>query len=362
MTRPLVLGIESSCDDTSLALYAPDQNRVLACTSYNQNSAHQYFGGVVPEIASREHLSHLPRLFELVLEQSGAKASDITAIGVTCRPGLIGSLLIGVSYARALSYALDVPLYGIDHLEGHIFSIFIERAPVYPFLSLLISGGHSHLYLVEAFGRYQILARTLDDALGEAFDKIAKMLGLTYPGGAELEKLAELSGGELAFPTPLQGQKTLDFSFSGLKTFALYSIQAQNLSTAPSLLDFERWQKTKTADEIAFAANLALGFQKRISLFLGDRIEKAIRQTGVRRLGICGGVAQNRFLQQAFTKLAEKHGAELYQPIKTYMADNGAMIAYLAALYQTAGPPDHFVPESLSPLGRKKLQAPLVAG
>jgi len=351
----MILGIESSCDDTSVALYNVGTKKIIASQTYNQAKSHAKFGGIVPEIASREHLSQLPGLISALWAESGSSFSDLKAIAVTSQPGLIGSLLIGVSYARALSYALKIPLLGVDHLEAHIFSAFLEQnPPVYPFLSLLISGGHTHLFLVEGFQKYVLLGRTLDDALGEAFDKVAKMLGLSYPGGPELEKIAKFpTDQECKFPIPLQGKPGMNFSFSGLKTFARNAILARMQKQPQALMTAEDlWDKLSTKDQKQTIA-IAQGFQKSVFDFLLDRLEKASKITKCGKISICGGVAQNLFFQSRLQNLAQKLAWEIYTPHRQYIADNGSMVAFLASLYWEKDQslfPNLFQARSISPL------------
>ncbi len=313
-----VLGIESSCDETAVAVY-DDERGLLAHRLHSQVAMHQEYGGVVPELASRDHVR---RLLPLVRETLAAAASDresIDAVAYTAGPGLIGALLVGTAFARGLAYSWGKPAVGVHHLEGHLLAPLLEaRTPVFPFLALLVSGGHTQLVDVAGLGRYQILGETLDDAAGEAFDKTAKMLGLPYPGGAALARLAETGrSGRFVFPRPMLDRPGLSFSFSGLKTAALVALRGR----VPD-------------DETR--ADVARGFQEAVVDTLAEKSRRALRATGHRRLVVAGGVGANRQLRQRLEAVAAECGAELYFPRVEFCTDNGAMIALAGCLRMAA--------------------------
>jgi len=309
-----VIGIESSCDETAVAVYDLEQG-LLSHRLYSQVAMHQAYGGVVPELASRDHVR---RLLPLVREALAAARSDRTSIdGVayTAGPGLIGALLVGAGFARSLAYAWGKPAVPIHHLEGHLLAPLLEAdAPAFPFLALLVSGGHTQLVDVSSLGRYRILGETLDDAAGEAFDKTAKMLGLPYPGGAALAALAEAGrSGRFVFPRPMLDRPGLMFSFSGLKTAALVALRGRAVD-----------------DEIR--ADVARGFQEAVVDTLAEKSRRALRATGHRRLVVAGGVGANRKLRERLAAVALESGAKLYFPRAEFCTDNGAMIALAGCL------------------------------
>jgi N6-L-threonylcarbamoyladenine synthase len=314
-----VLGIESSCDETAVAVY-DDAKGLLSHRLHSQVAMHQAYGGVVPELASRDHIR---RLLPLVREALAAAASDqasIDGIAYTAGPGLIGALLVGAGFATGLSLAWGRPAIGIHHLEGHLLAPLLEpEAPEFPFLALLVSGGHTQLVDVAALGEYRILGETLDDAAGEAFDKTAKLLGLPYPGGAALAKLAE-SGhrGRFEFPRPMLDRPGLDFSFSGLKTAALVALRGHAM------------------DENS-RADVARGFQEAVVDTLAEKCRRALLQTGHERLVIAGGVGANRALRERLLEIVAGVGARLYFPRPEFCTDNGAMIALAGAKRLAAG-------------------------
>lgn len=297
-----ILGIETSCDETGVAIYDSERG-LVAHALHSQVKLHAQYGGVVPELASRDHIRNLVPL----LEQVGAKAGAIDAIAYTKGPGLIGALLVGAGFAKALAYAWQVPCVGIHHMEGHLLAAFLDQQhPAYPFLALLVSGGHTQLIAVQEFGKYQILGETIDDAAGEAFDKTAKLLGLEYPGGPLLAKLAEQGRpGKYEFPRPMLDKPGLDFSFSGLKTQALYAIKDRELSGQDK-------------------ADLAWAFEDAIVDTLAKKCLRAITQTGLQDLVIAGGVGANSKLRARLSSLPVK----TYFPNLEFCTDNGAMIAY----------------------------------
>ncbi len=307
----LTLGIETSCDETGIALYEPTRG-LLAHVIHSQTDTHAKFGGVVPELASRDHVTKILPLMNGVLQEAGVSAKDIQGIAYTKGPGLVGALLVGAMVARTLGFALKVPTVGVHHLEGHLLAPFLEPVPPrFPFLALLVSGGHTELITVAKFGSYELIGDTLDDAVGEAFDKTAKLLGLGYPGGAALAKLAEQGQpGRFTFPRPMVDRPGLDFSFSGLKTFAMNTLR-------------------EAGDDEATKADVAYAFQKAAVDTLTIKCTRALKQTGMKRLVVAGGVGANTALRESLFKMCEKLGVELYFPRPLFCTDNGAMIAYV---------------------------------
>jgi N6-L-threonylcarbamoyladenine synthase len=320
-----ILGIETSCDETGLALYDLDSG-VLRQRLYSQIERHREYGGVVPELASRDHVAKAaPLLRELLVEAGGLSVID--GIVYTRGPGLMGALMVGASLARGLAWALDRPLLGIHHMEGHLLAPMLSpQPPAFPFVALLVSGGHTMLVDVAAIGRYRILGESLDDAVGEAFDKTAKLLGLPYPGGPELAALAAtVEDSPLRFPRPMVDRPGLDFSFSGLKTFALNTMQ--------QLSPLDDRQRA----EIAFA------FERAVVDTLVIKCRRALRQTGRERLVVAGGVGANRRLRASLRGMVAEAGGEVFFPELEYCTDNGAMIAYAGAQRLAAGQRDEGV-------------------
>jgi len=310
----LVLGIETSCDETGVALY---DGRLLAQAVHSQVAMHEAYGGVVPELASRDHIRRLVPLARQVFESAKKQIHELSAIGYTEGPGLAGALLVGASFARGLAQALGIPAIGVHHLEGHLLSpLLSERAPEFPFVALLVSGGHTQLMRVEAVGEYALLGETQDDAAGEAFDKTAKLLGLGYPGGPALEQLA-LKGapGRHRLPRPMLASGNLDFSFSGLKTAVLTLVK----------------HETPAAH-----ADIARAFVDAIVEVLVAKCVRALEMTGLDRLVVAGGVGANRQLREALTAQAARSRFEVFYPEPALCTDNGAMIALTAALKMTA--------------------------
>ena|SRR5438067_120305 len=310
----LVLGIETSCDETGVALYesATDaaSGRLLAHAVHSQVAMHEAYGGVVPELASRDHIQRLVPLTRRILDAAGRRIGDLGGIGYTEGPGLAGALLVGASFAHALGESLGIPVIGIHHLEGHLLSpLLSERQPAFPFVALLVSGGHTQLMQVEGVGRYRLLGETQDDAAGEAFDKTAKLLGLGYPGGPALSALAE-SGkpGRYQLPRPMLTSGDLDFSFSGLKTATLMLVR----------------QKGAPAD-------IARAFVDALVEVLVAKSMRALESTGTKRLVVAGGVGANKQLRAALDAEARKRSLEVYYPEPELCTDNGAMIAFAAA-------------------------------
>lgn len=305
----LVLGIESSCDETGVALYDSEQ-KLVAHQIYSQISLHALYGGVVPELASRDHIRKLPLLVKAALDEAGKNYSDIDGIAFTEGPGLIGALMVGALYAQGLGYALKIPVMGINHMEAHLQAVNLEDdVPDYPFMTLLVSGGHSQLVLVKAFGEYEILGDTLDDAVGEAFDKTAKLMGLPYPGGAKLAKMAE-SGDDKAydFPRPMIHSGDLKFSFSGLKTKVAMTIKESTEADYP---------------------NIAASFQRAVIDTLVTKAKRAVKEYKVTSIVIAGGVAANKLLRQELALVMDPLGIRVLYPRPLFCTDNGAMVAYV---------------------------------
>jgi N6-L-threonylcarbamoyladenine synthase len=304
-----VIGIESSCDETAVAVYDADRG-LLSHRLYSQVAMHQAYGGVVPELASRDHVRRLLPLVREALADAQSDRESIDGVAYTAGPGLIGALLVGAGFATSLGYAWGKPVMGIHHLEGHLLAPLLEpNPPGFPFLALLVSGGHTQLVDVAALSEYRILGETLDDAAGEAFDKTAKLLGLPYPGGAALAKLAEAGRSDrFVFPRPMLDRPGLDFSFSGLKTAALVALRG------------------RVVDD-AIRADVARGFQEAVVETLAEKCRRALELTSHRRLVIAGGVGANRRLRERLAEVARGAGAELYFPRAEFCTDNGAMIA-----------------------------------
>jgi N6-L-threonylcarbamoyladenine synthase len=305
-----VLGIETSCDETGVALYDGDQG-LLADALYSQVGLHARYGGVVPELASRDHVRKLLPLVEKVLDDAGVDAAGIDGVAFTAGPGLIGALLVGAITGRSLAWAWGVPSVAIHHMEGHLLAPMLEAdAPAFPFLALLVSGGHSMIVQVDGVGRYRVLGDTVDDAVGEAFDKTAKLIGLPYPGGPALAELAQRGDpGRFDFPRPMVDRPGLDFSFSGLKTFALNT-----------------WRQSAQTDRDR--ADIARAFEDAVVDTMAIKCRRAVRQAGVKRLVIAGGVGANRRLRRRLAELMEQEGGEVFYPRPAFCTDNGAMIAY----------------------------------
>ena len=306
----LLLAIESSCDETAAAV-VKDGRTILSNIIASQISVHADYGGVVPEIASRKHLEMISVVIEEALQAAGVSFADIEGIAVTQGPGLAGALLVGISTAKALAYALGIPITGVNHIEAHLLAIYLERSVEFPFVALAVSGGHTHLYLVEAVGRYRTLGQTIDDAAGEAFDKVAKLLGFSYPGGAHIDRLADRGNpGAIRFPRPLMRDKSYNFSFSGLKT---------------SVLNYLK--KNPHAIEGDFLEDLCASFQAAVCDVLTGKVAAIVATTGVKRVVVAGGVACNSGLRREMARLADQEGLELHIPSPLLCSDNAAMIA-----------------------------------
>jgi N6-L-threonylcarbamoyladenine synthase len=316
-----VIGIESSCDETAVAVYDADRG-LLSHRLHSQVAMHQAYGGIVPELASRDHVRRLLPLVREALADAASGRESIDGVAYTAGPGLIGALLVGAGFARSLAYAWDRPAVGVHHLEGHLLAPLLEpNPPAFPFLALLVSGGHTQLVDVPGLGRYSILGESLDDAAGEAFDKTAKLLGLPYPGGAALAQLAERGrGGQFAFPRPMLDRPGLEFSFSGLKTAALVALRGRVLD-----------DQTR--------ADVACAFQEAVVATLVEKSRRALLLTGHRRLVVAGGVGANLALRERLRALGRDSGAELYFPRPEFCTDNGAMIALAGCMRLQAGMP-----------------------
>lgn len=318
----LVLGIESSCDETGMALYSTSAGGVLlAHALHSQVRMHQAYGGVVPELASRDHIRRLVPLLRQVLVDSGCSLTDIDAVAYTQGPGLAGALLVGAAFAEALATALDRPSVPVHHLEGHLLSPLLSRTPPrFPFVALLVSGGHSQLMRVTGVGAYALMGETLDDAAGEAFDKTAKLLGLGYPGGPALAELAEAGRAErVKLPRPMLTSGDLNFSFSGLKTAVLTKVR--------ELATISEQQR----------ADIARGFQDAIVEVLVSKALRAVAVSGLGQLVVAGGVGANRELRRQLDARAGKAGIAVFYPELEFCTDNGAMIALAGALRLQTG-------------------------
>jgi N6-L-threonylcarbamoyladenine synthase len=310
----ITLGIESSCDETGIALYQTGRG-LLAHALHTQIAMHSEYGGVVPELASRDHVQRVVPLIREVMQKANVTFDQLDAIAYTQGPGLGGALLVGASVANSLAYALDIPTIGIHHLEGHLLSpLLSDPAPEFPFVALLVSGGHTQLMRVDGVGRYELLGETLDDAAGEAFDKSAKLLGLGYPGGPALAKLAASGrSGIYKLPRPMLHSGNLDFSFSGLKTAVLTLVRQSD-------------DKQQTRADIACAT------QEAIIDILAHKARAALVQTGLSQLVVAGGVGANQLLRQRLTDEIGKRGGRVFYPDMEFCTDNGAMIAFAGAL------------------------------
>ncbi|MBI5586023.1 MAG: tRNA (adenosine(37)-N6)-threonylcarbamoyltransferase complex transferase subunit TsaD [Deltaproteobacteria bacterium] len=336
----LILGIETSCDETAAAVLKGGRE-LLSDIIYSQVAIHRPYGGVVPELASRNHLDKIVPVVEEALNRAGIGFKDLDGLAVTRGPGLVGALLIGLSFAKAVSAACRIPLVGVNHLEGHICSIFLEQDVPFPFLSLTVSGGHTSLYLVREIGSYQLLGQTRDDAAGEAFDKVAKLLQLGYPGGGIIEDLARQGRPSIPFPRAIPSRATLDFSFSGLKTAVVNYVK--------------KFPESGNGSGALPVADIACSFQEAVVDMLIRKVKLARQETNVPRLALSGGVVSNGYLRERFQALAEEEDLELYIPDRRYCTDNAAMIAWLGRHYLERGCRDDLELDALSrwPVGRK---------
>ncbi|AHE66336.1 tRNA (adenosine(37)-N6)-threonylcarbamoyltransferase complex transferase subunit TsaD [Legionella oakridgensis] len=321
-----VLGIESSCDETGVAIFDSKQG-LLAHVLYSQIKLHQNFGGVVPELASRDHVKHLVTLVDEALCQANLNKSQLDAVAYTAGPGLIGALLTGACFAKSFAFALQIPALAVHHLEAHLLAAKMDMPALnFPFLVLLVSGGHTQLLEACALGEYRLLGDTLDDAVGEAFDKTAKLMGIPYPGGAQLAALADQNQGNpssvlYSFPRPMTDRPGLDFSFSGLKTHALIT-----------------WNNSQKDN--AARADIAKAFQEAVVETLVIKCQRALEQTALRRLVVAGGVGANRHLRAALKQLIAEVNGEVYFPRMEYCTDNGAMVAYAGCQHLLQGKKD----------------------
>lgn len=315
----LVLGVETSCDETGLALY-DSVSGLCGHTLYSQIILHQVYGGVVPELASRDHIERLLPLLDELLQQASLDKKAIDAVAYTAGPGLNGALLVGASFARSLAWALNKPAIAVHHMEGHLLAPLLETpAPDFPFVALLVSGGHTQLYFIENIGEYTLLGESLDDAAGEAFDKAGKMMGLPYPGGPRLADLAEKGNPErFPFPRPMTDKPGLNFSFSGLKTAVRHTLQQDDFST--DLLP-----------------DVAASFQAAVIDTLLIKCERALVASGAKRLVVAGGVSANKLLRTRLSEELAEMGVQVFYPRPAFCTDNGAMIAFAGCLQLEKG-------------------------
>lgn len=315
----LVLGIETSCDETATALYDSERG-LLAHEVYSQLELHAEYGGVVPELASRDHIRKISPLIRQVCDKAKLALTDVQGVAYTAGPGLLGALLVGTTVGRSLAFALDVPAIGVHHMEGHLLAPMLDpNPPEFPFVALLVSGGHTQLIRVAGIGQYELLGESVDDAAGEAFDKTAKMLGLPYPGGPALAELAKQGNPErFTFPRPMTDRPGLDFSFSGLKTFALYTLR-----------DHDDDPQTK--------ADIAYAFEHAVVETMFIKCRRAMEQTRLKTLVMAGGVSANLRLRARLDEFASKKGYQVHYPQNEFCTDNAAMIAYAGCQRLVAG-------------------------
>ena len=318
-----VLGIETSCDETGIAVYDSDRGLLADCL-YSQVGIHASYGGVIPELASRDHIRKTLPLIKEAIKDASIKASELDGVAYTAGPGLVGALLVGAAIGRSLAMGWGVSAIGVHHMEGHLLAPMLEpNPPAFPFVALLVSGGHTQLVRADGIGRYELLGESLDDAAGEAFDKVGKMLGLPYPGGPHLEKLAKYGKtGLYEFPRPMTNRPGLDFSFSGLKTFVRNTIIEQS--------------KGRELDEQT-RADIARAFQEAVVATIAIKCRRALEQTGLRSLIIAGGVSANTFLREELETSLEKITSQLFYAQLKFCTDNGAMIAYAGCQRLQAG-------------------------
>ena len=322
----LILGLETSCDETGVALY-DTQRGLLAHTLFSQVDIHVEYGGVVPELASRDHVRKTLPLIDEVISEAGVVASDIEGVAYTAGPGLVGALMVGATLARSLAWAWGVPALGVHHMEGHLLAPMLEdERPDFPFIALLVSGGHTQLVRVDGIGRYRLLGESLDDAAGEAFDKTAKMLGQPYPGGPHIARLAEQGqSGRFDFPRPMVNRPGLDFSFSGLKTYTLNTVEACRVDGELSEQD---------------QYDIARAFEDAVVATLVIKCRRALQQEGLNTLVMAGGVSANTNLRAELKRALAKDKARVFYPAPMFCTDNGAMIAYAGAQRMRAGQVD----------------------
>lgn len=315
----IVLGIESSCDETGIALYEHSRG-LLGHALYSQAEMHAAYGGVVPELASRDHIQRILPLIEQLMGESGISPDQVGGVAYTAGPGLVGALMVGACVGRSLAYSWDIPAVAVHHMEGHLLAPLLEeRVPEFPFIALLVSGGHTLLVRVDGIGRYHHLGESIDDAAGEAFDKTAKLLGLGYPGGPALSRLAEQGNPDrFTFPRPMVDRPGLDFSFSGLKTYARNTLQQH-------------------ADDPGIGADVARAFEDAVADTLAIKCRRALRESGLERLVVAGGVSANQRIRSRLGEIAASEGGEAFFPRPEFCTDNGAMIAFAGALRLQAG-------------------------
>ncbi|EJD6670881.1 tRNA (adenosine(37)-N6)-threonylcarbamoyltransferase complex transferase subunit TsaD [Providencia rettgeri] len=313
-----VLGIETSCDETGIAIY-DDELGLMANQLYSQIKVHANYGGVVPELASRDHIRKTVPLIQAALKEANLTREDIDAVAYTAGPGLVGALMVGATVGRSLAFAWNVPAVAVHHMEGHLLAPMLEeKSPEFPFVALLVSGGHTQLISVTGVGEYALLGESIDDAAGEAFDKTAKLLGLDYPGGPVLSRMAQQgTAGRFVFPRPMTDRPGLDFSFSGLKTFAANTIR-------------------ENADDDQTRADIARAFEDAVVDTLAIKCKRALEQTGFKRLVMAGGVSANRALRAKMDEVLKQRGGEVFYARPEFCTDNGAMIA-LAGLIRLKG-------------------------
>jgi len=318
-----VLGIETSCDETGVAVYDGARGALLGHVLHSQVALHADYGGVVPELASRDHVRKTLPLIERVLAETGLNGHELDGVAYTAGPGLVGALLVGAVVARSLAWGWGVPSLAVHHMEGHLLAPLMEAdPPAFPFIALLVSGGHTQLIEVDGLGSYRLLGDTRDDAVGEAFDKTAKLLGLGYPGGPALANLADEGNPDrFTFPRPMTGRPGLDFSFSGLKTHALVTLRDLDL------------------DDATARADVARAFQDAAVETLAIKCRRALRETGLNTLVVAGGVGANRALRARLQEIAAAEGGIARFPRLEFCTDNGAMIAHVGALRMAAGEP-----------------------
>lgn len=323
----IVLGIETSCDETGVAIYDSERGLLADCL-YSQVAIHARFGGVIPELASRDHIRKTLPLINEVIAKAGIANGDIGGIAYTAGPGLVGALLVGAAIGRALGMGWNVPTIGVHHMEGHLLAPMLEADPPrFPFVALLVSGGHTQLVAVKGIGQYKVLGESLDDAAGEAFDKVGKMLDLPYPGGPHVAKLARLGqSGRFKFPRPMTNRPGLDFSFSGLKTFVRNTIAAHR--DADGVLDAQT------------SADIARAFEEAVASTLAIKCRRALEYTGMQSLIIAGGVSANEHLREVLQATVTKSKARLFYAQPHFCTDNGAMIAYAGCQRLLAGQHD----------------------
>jgi N6-L-threonylcarbamoyladenine synthase len=327
----LILGIDTSCDDTSAAV-VEDGRTILSSIVSSQDEIHSKYGGIVPELASRRHIELILPIVHETMNKAGVSFTDISAIAVTSGPGLIGSLLIGVCFAKSISFVYNIPLVAVNHLEGHIHAVFLEASPDFPFIALVVSGGHTSIYRVDDFGLYKEIGRTRDDAAGEAYDKVAKLLGFGYPGGPVIDKISAQGDPQaIAFPRA-NIKDSFDFSFSGLKT---------------AVLNYVRKHPESRKEDISAS------FQSAVVDVLVNRVSKVVKAEGVNRVALSGGVSANRALRNEITRRAGENGFELFLPSLYLCTDNAAMIAAAGYPHFTQGDTSDLAlnPKGYLPLG-----------